>query len=249
MHDFFGNKTTNAYSTQASMLAGATTCRIPSDTAGYWSPKASLRGVTIKPRVMRIYYLGVKDVAVETIPQGLKFIGGNKDALSAADNPHVSWYCGASGSVKTPMMDAPYDCRPWAQFRFVDGVVGVVDMPNCWDGVGLGPSDVVYAVAGSCPPGFDHVLARVSQRIHFGVMNPLNSIGPSASRSRAALTTPCIRTSGTPGSSPGWISSSSGPTTSTPVRRSPRTRRPPTWPGRPTGPSRELSTGATGTRS
>jgi hypothetical protein len=40
---------------------------------------------------MRIYCLGVKDVAVETIPQGLKFIGGNKDALSAADNPHVSW--------------------------------------------------------------------------------------------------------------------------------------------------------------
>jgi hypothetical protein len=35
MHDFFGNETTNAYSTQSSMLAGATNCRIPSDTAGY----------------------------------------------------------------------------------------------------------------------------------------------------------------------------------------------------------------------
>jgi hypothetical protein len=177
MHDFFGNETTNAYSTEASMLAGATNCRVPSDTAGYWSPTASLRGVTIKPKVMRIYYLGVKDVAVETIPQGLKVVGGNKDALSAADNPHVFWYCGATVSVKTPKMDAPYDCGPWAQYRFVDGVVGVVDLPNCWDGVGLEPSNVVYPIGGTCPPGFDHVLARVSERIHFGVMNPLNSDG------------------------------------------------------------------------
>jgi hypothetical protein len=177
MHDFFGNETTNANSTQASMLVGETNCRIPSDTAGYWSPRASLGGETVKPLVMRIYYLGVRDVAVETIPQGLKFVGGKMDALSAADNPHVSWNCGANVSLKTPKMDAPYDCRPWAQYRFVDGVVGIVDMPNCWNGVGLEPSDVVYPVAGSCPPGFNHVLARVSQRIHFGVMNPLNPDG------------------------------------------------------------------------
>ena len=177
MHDFFGNKTTDANSTQASMLAGATNCRIPSDTAGYWSPTASVGGVTIKPPVMRIYYLGVKDVAVETIPQGMKMIGGNKDALSPAENPHVFWYCGETVSVKTPKMDAPYDCGPWSQYRFVDGVVGVVDLPNCWDGVGLEPSNIVYPVGGACPSGFDHVLARVSERIHFGVMNPLNPDG------------------------------------------------------------------------
>jgi hypothetical protein len=176
-HDFFGNETTNANSTFASMLAGSTNCRIPSDTAGYWSPTALLRGVTVKPRVMRVYYLGVRDRAVETIPSGLKYIGGNKDAQSAAENPHVFWYCGASGSVKTPKMDAPYDCRPWASYRFVDGVVGVIDLPNCWDGVGLEPSNVVYPVGGICPPGFGHVLARVSTRIHFGVMNPLNADG------------------------------------------------------------------------
>ncbi len=177
MHDFFGNKTTSANSTDASMLAGATNCRIPSDTAGYWSPTASLSGVTVKPPLMRIYYLGVKDVAVETIPQGLKMIGGNKDALSPAENPHVFWYCGQTVSVKTPKMDAPYDCGPWAQYRFVDGVVGVVDLPNCWDGVGLEPSNVVYPVGGVCPSGFDHVLPKVSERVHFGVMNPLNPDG------------------------------------------------------------------------
>ena len=40
MHDFFGNKTTNASSTYASMTASGvtTTCSRPEDTAGYWIP-------------------------------------------------------------------------------------------------------------------------------------------------------------------------------------------------------------------
>ena len=37
MHDFFGNVGVNASSTVESMLAAQTTCRVPSDTAGYWS--------------------------------------------------------------------------------------------------------------------------------------------------------------------------------------------------------------------
>jgi hypothetical protein len=177
LHDFFGNKSTNADSTEQSMLAGATTCRIPSDTAGYWSPAGYLGGARIKPLSMRIYYTGVMDVGVEPIPPGLKMIGGNKDAASASENPHVSWYCGRNGSVSTPRMDAPYDCSPWAQYRFVSGVIGVVDMPNCWDGTGLEPSDTVYPTDGLCPPDFPHVLPRLSERIHFGVMDPMKANG------------------------------------------------------------------------
>ncbi len=177
MHDFFGNKTTSAASTEGSMLAGSTTCRIPSDTAGYWSPTAYLDGVPIKPPVMRVYYLGMRDFTVGSIPAGLKMIGGNKSATSPEDNPHVFWYCGETVSVKTPKMDAPYDCTPWSQYKFVDGLIGVVDMPNCWNGAGLEPIDVIYQIAGECPPGFDHVLPRVSERIHFGIMNPMNPDG------------------------------------------------------------------------
>ncbi len=177
LHDFFGNKTTDAASTGTSMLAGATTCRIPSDTAGYWSPTGYLRGARIKPLAMRIYYLGVKDAPVEPIPAGLKMIGGNKEAASSDENPDVSWYCGQNASVNTPKMNAPYDCSPYSQYPFMDGVVGVVDLPSCWDGVGLEPSDVVYPIGGECPAGFPHQLARVSERIHFGVMNPMNTDG------------------------------------------------------------------------
>ena len=37
-HDFFGSTTTNANSTDASMIASGSTCNIAGDTAGYWTP-------------------------------------------------------------------------------------------------------------------------------------------------------------------------------------------------------------------
>ncbi|HET8527064.1 MAG TPA: DUF1996 domain-containing protein [Actinomycetota bacterium] len=173
MHDFFGNQGVNAFSTMASMLAGQTTCRVPSDTAGYWTPAASIKGVAIEPTVMRIYYLGSSAGAVETIPAGLQIVGGNRDATSPAENPHVKWNCGQTKDVKTPDRDAPYDCTPWAvPYKFVDGIVAVIDFPSCWNGIGLRPEDVAYPVAGSCPPGFGHVIPKLSERVHFGVMDP-----------------------------------------------------------------------------
>lgn len=178
LHDFFGNTSVNADSTLESMLDGPTTCRVPSDTAGYWAPVVFINGRQITPPVMRIYYLGLKDQDVETIPPGLKMLGGNRFATSAADNPHVRWYCGETASVKTPRQPVPYDCTPWAQdHAFVDGIVAVVDLPSCWNGVGLEPSDVVYPVQGGCPSSFPHVLPRISQRIHLGVMSPKGPAG------------------------------------------------------------------------
>jgi Domain of unknown function (DUF1996) len=181
LHDFFGNTTVNADSTVGSMLAGGTTCRVPSDTAGYWSPTASLDGVPLTPKAMRIYYFGVTDDLVETLPPGLKIIGGNPDALTPAENPHVTWSCGESRAIKTPREQVPYDCTVWAPGHpFVDGVVANVEMPNCWNGIGLEPPDVVYPVDGACPAGFPRVLPRLSQRIHLGIMDPLTPAGDVA---------------------------------------------------------------------
>ena len=178
LHDFFGNKTVDAFSTVNSLLAGDTTCRVKSDTAGYWSPTAYLNGKQIEPRVMRIYYFGDRAGQVETIPPGLQMIGGNKEATSPAENPHVQWYCGQIKGQRTPLEDAPYDCLPWKKFGFVDGVIAVIEMPSCWNGVGLSPEDVAYPVAaGQCPPGFPRVLPRLSQRVHLGIMNPMGPDG------------------------------------------------------------------------
>ncbi len=180
MHDFFGNTTVDAHSTMSSMLAGDTTCRVPSDTAGYWAPTASLNGVRIEPTVMRIYYLGPKDGPVLSFPPGLQIIGGNRDATSPEENPHVAWYCGATKDVKTPRMGEPYDCTPWSSYRFVDGVIAIVDFPSCWNGTGLRPEDVAYPVHGRCPSAFRHAIPKISERIHYGIMNPLNPDGTPA---------------------------------------------------------------------
>jgi Domain of unknown function (DUF1996) len=176
-HDFFGNVSTDAFSTVSELLSSRTTCRPSSDTAPYWAPTGYMNGKRIEPKAMRIYYLGNAGQHTETIPAGLKVIGGNRDAASPSENPHVSWYCGETREVRTPRRDAPYDCSPWSQYAFVDGTIAIVNLPNCWDGVGLELESVAYEVGGICPAGFPHVLPRLSQRIHYGIMNPTNADG------------------------------------------------------------------------
>ena len=129
---------------------------------------------------MRIYYLGPAFGRVETIPAGLQMVGGNKEAQSAAENPHVSWSCGQTKSVKTPREDTPYDCTPWAGYGFVDGIVAAIDFPSCWNGTGLRPEDVTYPIGGSCPAGFGHTIPKLSERVHYGVMNPMAPDGTLA---------------------------------------------------------------------
>ncbi len=180
-HDFFGNKTADAFSTVESMLRGATSCRVPSDTAGYWTPTAYLGTQQIRPTVMRIYYLGTPGANVETIPSGLQMIGGNKLATTPQENPNVRWSCGETKNVRSPRSLSPYDCTWWDEhYGFVDGVIAMVDFPSCWDGVGLAPQSVVYPGVDGCPDGFDHVLPRISERVHYGIMNPLNPDGTLA---------------------------------------------------------------------
>jgi hypothetical protein len=181
MHDFYGNTSVDASSTMESMLAGDTTCRVPGDTAGYWTPTAFLNGIQITPTVMRIYYLGPGSGSVETIPAGLQMVAGNRDATSPGENPHVGWNCGQTVNATSPTYDEPYDCTPWAKhYQFVDGVVAVIDFPSCWSGTGLRPEDVVYPVAGQCPAAFPHVLPRISERVHLGIMDPTNPDGTIA---------------------------------------------------------------------
>src|SRR4051794_15498776 len=54
-HDFFGNTTTNAYSTLQSLRAGSTTCDIPGDTAAYWMPTVYDGGIAIQPQRVTVY--------------------------------------------------------------------------------------------------------------------------------------------------------------------------------------------------
>jgi hypothetical protein len=44
MHDFFGNRSTDAFSTTASLRAASTNCQNSDDKSGYWAPTLYSRG-------------------------------------------------------------------------------------------------------------------------------------------------------------------------------------------------------------
>src|SRR3954467_11255045 len=49
-HDFGGNRTTNAFTTTASLLTGASTCTRSVDRSAYWVPTLYKNGVPVHPR-------------------------------------------------------------------------------------------------------------------------------------------------------------------------------------------------------
>src|SRR5438445_2850792 len=57
LHVFFGNTTTDAFSTYASLTGQPATCRISGDHAAYWIPALYSNGTEILPRFANAYYL------------------------------------------------------------------------------------------------------------------------------------------------------------------------------------------------
>ena len=55
-HSFFGNVTTNAFSTLTSLRKGATSCQRPEDTASYWAPTLLLNNKRVTPVEADVYY-------------------------------------------------------------------------------------------------------------------------------------------------------------------------------------------------
>jgi hypothetical protein len=185
LHDFFGNRSTNARSTQHSMSSGRTGCDIQGDRSGYWSPAAYLGGVRLPGMEVRAYYLNFfADAPVHTIPVGLQMIGGNREAASASENPHTFWSCGAN----SPHVTHPYECTGYGDER----VVGGIDFPSCWDGNAKGMEDVVYPATPrtSCPDEFPIELPILSLRIHLGIVDPCagrTPCGPDSSDANVRL--------------------------------------------------------------
>jgi hypothetical protein len=165
LHNFYGNSTTNAYSTVASMRNGATTCHLLEDRAGYWNPAGYLNGERLRPDKITLYYAGRPRWNVEPFPPGLQMIGGDHMATSPADNEHVKWFC---GSEETPLSEHPYNC---ARYENSHGVTGVVTFPTCWDGTGITHEDVRYGKHG-CPTRFPHEIPRLIYQVHFGIEDP-----------------------------------------------------------------------------
>lgn len=164
-HDFFGNRTTNAYSTRASLRGEATTCSRPGDTAAYWTPSLYNDGKRVKPDRMIAYYrtTRIKNVrSIQPFPAGLRMIAGSH--MATPGNPqstrHVSWKCGdgLDGTARPPAR-----CGDLLRLR--------IEFPNCWDGRNLDSanhkSHMTYAPSGGrgCPSS--HPVAVPSLHLNF----------------------------------------------------------------------------------
>ena len=163
-HEFFGNITTNADSTLASLRAGGTTCRILADTAAYWVPTLYDDGARVAPLKVNAYYLrGGGAGRVVAFPTGLKVIAGNGSATTAQSTAVTGWRC--SGLRPRPLSSVPVDCATGSH------AVLVIRFPDCWNGKDLDATDhrnhMAYRVRGACPAGYPVRVPRLALNVHY----------------------------------------------------------------------------------
>jgi hypothetical protein len=160
MHTFFGNKSTNAVSTLASLKASTSSCGRDmgtSDRSAYWVPSLMKKNsdgtssIVGSQQLSQIYYRragGGRGPRVYPFPPGLRMIAGNAKATSDQPSSIVSWNCGRGGP------ESPH------LFRCAGGssapMVVSLGFPSCWDGVHLDSADhkshMAYAASnGACP--------------------------------------------------------------------------------------------------
>jgi hypothetical protein len=165
-HTYFGNTSTNAFSTPASLrAAGRTTCRLVEDTAAYWAPTLFLRGRPIEPRGAVVYYVRRTFDEVDPFPAGLKMIAGNAMARAPQSLRVTSWSCGFGGERSSSV--------PACLGGRYDDLRLRVRFPDCWDGRRLDSVDhkrhVAYSRAGRCPLTHPVEVPAISLVIYYGV--------------------------------------------------------------------------------
>lgn len=147
-HDFFGNKSTNASSTYASMRAARTTCHRSDDAAGYWVPTLYSGGRAVQPVRASAYYqsIAANPKMIRAYPANLRVLAGN----SSAGPPRTRatyWDCGEHVGVGPSSM--PPWCPEGTQLR-----VHIL-FPDCWNGTSVDSADhrshMAYSRDGQCP--------------------------------------------------------------------------------------------------
>jgi hypothetical protein len=179
LHDFIGNRSTNASSTHDSLLTAPTNCNVygstASDMSAYWIPSLvqyQLDGTwkPIPPGEATIYYMGYTPnlTAVRPFPVGFRMIGGDSRATAAQQTWKVSWLCFNGSTVdqaRPQCIDDPTNPSPTLlRLRFV--------FPRCWDGQRLDSPDHKVHVAypdypwsGLCPAAYPVPLPEIQMYV------------------------------------------------------------------------------------
>ena len=154
-HTFFGNRSTDARSTLASLRAAGTTCQPAADKAAYWVPTLYQDGKAIRPAKGQFYYNLRGYQRMAAFPAGLKMVAGQARPVTVQSTDVVWWACGGSGGARSrkfvrvpahcgtihmtyhgrtrkcptcPLVPATFanDARTYLELH--------VNFPDCWDG-------------------------------------------------------------------------------------------------------------------
>ncbi len=163
-HDYVGNVSTNAYSTDQSLAAASTTCGAGDRSSYYWTVLRAIgpnagpaspqlghnTGRIVRPDTVLIQFRGNPTSKVVAMPRFLRALTGNAKAFSqrGVGAEHVQWGCSGvpgSSSAYYPL------CPPGQQ------VTRTFDFPGCWDGLHTDSPNhrthLVFARSnGVCPP-------------------------------------------------------------------------------------------------
>jgi Domain of unknown function (DUF1996) len=177
-HTFFGNSSTNASSTLASLRRGTTTCKPSADKAAYWIPTLYRDGRVVRPAKAQFYYNLRGYGQMHAFPYGLKVVAGNSRARRPQSTKVVYWDCvGAATARSAPATRPPQTCagaRLAAPRGFFRRCVTCklqplppsaksakrflelhVNFPDCWDGKRLDSRDhrshMAYSTNYVCP--------------------------------------------------------------------------------------------------
>jgi hypothetical protein len=135
LHDFFGNTSTNAFSTYRSLRRAGTNCTSPADRAAYWTPTLIAGGQARRPSEGKFYYRSITQPHrdVRAFPPGLKVVAGNGHATGLQPYDVVHWGCEML-EREDRSFRRPRDCGK----GFVEAKI---IFPDCWDGEHLDSAD------------------------------------------------------------------------------------------------------------
>src|SRR5919204_1805239 len=109
-HTFFGNVTTGADSTLASLRAGATTCKPRTDHAAYWVPTLYQNGREVRPMKAQLYYVLRGYDEMHPFPPGLRIVAGDAHATRPQSMRVTYWDCGGQAAKTAPSSTVPARC-------------------------------------------------------------------------------------------------------------------------------------------
>lgn len=180
MHSFYGNTSTNAGSTAASLMAVPSSCgrnMATSDHSAYWIPSlykknadGSFTLVKDPNQLIFVYYRrpgGSRGPKVQPFPPGLAMVAGNARATSPQSLGVVDFDCGGGGQEYTSIPQCPNGSST--------SLHGDIEFPSCWDGTQLDSPDHMSNMAyanpdtGACPADHPVSLPEVDLSIDYNV--------------------------------------------------------------------------------